>query len=81
MAGRVEDIQFDRRDIIGWGPTGTIVIRGTWGSDGCPRPVAVKRFLTRQLKMDNFEFDLYRKSEHPNIIQLHKIASSDKGFT
>ena len=82
MAGKVDDIRFDRRQVIGWGPDGTIVLKGTWGGDdGVERPVAVKRFLTRQLKLNTFEFDLYRMSEHANIVQLYRVASSEKGFT
>ena len=82
MAGKVDDIRFDRREVIGWGPDGTVVLRGTWGGDGgVQQPVAVKRFMTRQAKFNTFEFDLYRMSENANIAQLYRVASSEKGFT
>jgi len=80
MAVRVGDIQFDRRQMIGWGPSGTVVLRGS--VKGGQQPAAVKRFITKQLKWNANEFKLYRKEDHANILRLYHLASDNlTGFT
>lgn len=74
MASQVGDVLFDRREIIGWGPTGTVVLRGTWGQE----PVAVKRFLTAPLKiLDDHQL---AQCDHVNILKLYDVITL-KGFT
>ncbi|KAK4036503.1 serine/threonine-protein kinase/endoribonuclease IRE1 [Daphnia magna] len=79
MAAKVGDIEFDRRQIIGWGPNGTVVLRGRL--NGAQQPVAVKRYLTKQLKWNASEFELYRKEDHHNILRLYDVTSDQSGFT
>lgn len=78
MAVKVDDIEFDRRQMIGWGPNGTVVLRGTFKAG---QAVAVKRLITKQLKQDADQFQLYRKLDHDNILRLHHVASDQAGFT
>lgn len=76
---RVGEIEFDRRHMIGWGPSGTVVLRGTFKGQ---QPVAVKRFITKQLNWNANEFELYRKEDHANVLRLYHFASADRsGFT
>lgn len=79
MAVKVGDIEFDRRLMIGWGPNGTVVLRGNLKD--AQQPVAVKRYITKQLKWNANEFELYRKEEHDNILRLYHITSDQSGFT
>ena len=79
MVSRLGDMVFDRRLMIGWGPTGTVVLRGTFGGEE-EEPVAVKRFISRQLKLDAGDFETYRTNFHVNILQLHDVVNFG-GFT
>lgn len=76
MVSRVGDIVFDRRSMMGWGPTGTVVLRGTYGDE----PVAVKRFISRHLKLDAGDFQTYRSDYHVNILPLLDVTTFS-GFT
>ena len=78
MAVRVGDIELDRRQMIGWGPNGTVVLRGTLKGG---QPVAVKRFITKQLKWNAKEFEIYRTRDHENVLRLYNVAEDDTGFT
>lgn len=78
MEDKVEDvIEFDRRNIVGWGPTGTVVLRGTIGG----KPVAVKRFLAAQSKVIDDQFNLFRtSSNHDSLLRFYSVFSN-RGFT
>lgn len=78
MTVKVGDIEFDRRQMIGWGPRGTVVFRGTLKGG---QSVAVKRFISKQLKWNAEELELFRKEDHDNILRLHHAASDGTGFT
>lgn len=76
MADKAEDVEYDRRNIIGWGPSGTVVLRGKFAG----KLVAVKRFLAGQSRVLDDQFELYRTSVHANGVRLHCVFSS-RGFT
>lgn len=76
---KVGDIEFDRRMMIGWGPNGTVVLRGSLKGSG--RSVAVKRFISTQVKWNAKEFDHYQNEDHVNILKLYHKATDSAGFT
>ena len=70
-------IEYDRRNIVGWGPSGTVVLRGTIAG----KPVAVKRFLASQSKVIDDQFNLFRTNcNHDSLLRFYSIFS-DRGFT
>lgn len=75
---KVGDIEFDRRHMIGWGPNGTIVLRGSLKGG---QSVAVKRFITKQLKWNVKEFEHFQKEDHVNILRVYHTATDLAGFT
>lgn len=76
MAHKVDDVQYDRRDIVGWGPSGSVVLRGTVdGAKSAARRVAVKRFLAGQSKVLDEQFKLFRQCvHHANVVRFCTVV-------
>ena len=77
MAHKVDDVEYDRRNIIGWGPSGSVVMRGAVSSSASVvKCAAVKRLLTGQCKVLDEQFKLFAQCSHANVVRFCTVAQA-----
>ena len=74
MSIKVGEIEFDPGQVIGWGPNGTVVLRGAYNQ----KQVAVKCLLKCQLEVLASDFDIFSSKTHVNVLRLlHMVEEKD----